>query len=306
MLAHEAAVKFYGESLVDLQGKYLLILYPEIIIRDQGGNTHLIKDLLIRIKVENNKILDLHADRLTYSDIEWANQKYMHSHVSGAPWGHFCLGDSDVKELISNSQDGSFIEDEWCLFFLTLENFLQTESNSPYRYIRSLNLASVGGSSSFNEAGHFKKFKHTFPNYKYNITINTSKEQPFQIELTNEFYFDFAKILPEEFKGIYNPRIDVAERVNLRKDLFSGDLPGEYSPNFKGAKVKTVYSTVVKEEIPYDYPLKFVCTKIENFLQQRINTTINESYRKTSEDTVRNLHQHFRGDMEFAQASSGS
>ncbi len=306
MIAHEAAVKFYGDSLVDLQGSSdLVLLYPEILIRNTRNDTHLIKDLLIKISIRDNRITGLSANKLTYSDIEWASNEYIHSHVTGDNWGSFCLGNSDVRELITNSQEGTFTEDEWCLFFLTLENFLQTESDSPYRRIRNLNLDGVREDTSFSSASYIKKFKQTFPNYQYNITINTSKEEPFRVELNNQFFFDFAVILPDNLKGIYDAGTDTAKRFNHTKTLFNGVVTGR-TVTFKGPKQKTVYSTLVKEQLPYDYPLKEVCVKLQDVLQEKINQKVNESYREASKHPVNSFNKYFRGNLEFAQISTGS
>lgn len=305
MIAHNAAKLFYGESLVDLpHEESLIILYPEILITDPQNNTHLIKDLLIKLHIRENKILGMYCDRLTFSDLEWAfaGQNYIHSHVTGEAWGTFCLGNSDVSRLISDSTMGEFTEDHWCLFFVTLENFLQTESEGPYKYIRSLNLENVDKDNSrFDASESWYSFKQLFPTYKVSISLNATKDRLFTVELDNDFFRDFALILPDHLKGIYDPRTDNARQINVNQKLFHGKT-GSFI-DFKGERrYKTVYTTVIEDKdlIRPDYPLRGVCQDILQYLEEELYARKIQNYRKIPSHSLNDLQKHLRGNLESA------
>lgn len=305
MIAHEAARSYYGDYLVDRRGNWLYILYPEILIRDMQKRTHIIRDLILRINVERNKITSLAADRFTMTDIEYACNNYIHSHVSGASWGGFCLGNSDVGDLINQSTQGEFTEDQWCLFFLTMENFLQIESDSPYKRLANLTLvnASKTNVGHFTEGTYYKKFKQMFPEYKFELTLN-SRTKLLELELNTQFYKDFALVLPDEFKGVYDDTMDKARQVRSGKEkLFTGTTGVTFE--FKGNTIKqNIISTVEIADIAKDYPLENICGEITRHLNNKIYETSRiKNNKPITKDKIRNLSEYLRGDMELAQDS---
>lgn len=154
---------YFGEDRTDLQQlsknvwecnyktAYIIVHFPEFTITNELEETHTIKDMYVRITVNEDKTIcpGIQGQRSTLTDKEYISD-YTHSHLFGGHecYSSFCLGTGPIKNtLLSLVDSGS--DDLWLLFCGELEEFLKVESLSggPYKKISDLSGPSTYGSS---------------------------------------------------------------------------------------------------------------------------------------------------------------
>lgn len=129
------------------------ILYPEVIIKNSNGNSHLIKDLMVclTLQIDWDRVFikpEVRGLRLTVDREEFISG-YQHSHLFKVNYNSydlnfedssvFCLGTNEVPEVISVFND-SHEMGTFELLLLTIESMISWESleGVPYRKINEI------------------------------------------------------------------------------------------------------------------------------------------------------------------------
>lgn len=177
---------YFGEDRTDLQQltenvytnssyktAYIIVHFPEFTITNEFEETHTIKDMYVRITVNENKTIGprILGQRSTLTDEEYVTS-YSHSHLPIGYGGYsdFCLGQGPIKNTLLSLVDyGS--DDLWLLFCGELEEFLKVESLSggPYKKISDLSKSSTYNSPYYFV--HLLNIDNIFNNAKYKIMI---------------------------------------------------------------------------------------------------------------------------------------
>ena len=167
----------------------VLILFPEVTIRNRNSRTHLIKDLLVRIKLYNQgnsniRIAGLDGGRLTLSYAEYQSN-YFHSHLptyngnisSGMSLPlleRFCTGSGEINIFQSKINGDGFTEERFIRYAMQIMSLVGYESieGHPYRHISSISARSQSGSYFNLDNRKKERFKsRVIRYYKDNETI---------------------------------------------------------------------------------------------------------------------------------------
>lgn len=216
---------YFGEERTDLQqlpkeiyensstrAALIIIHFPEFTITNEFDETHIIKDMYVRISVKEDKTIgaNIEGQRSTLTDKEYASY-YCHSHLPSGfgCWEKFCLGKGPIKDtLLSLIDHGS--EDLWLLFCGELEEFLKVESLAGGPYIKISNISNSANSDSpYN-------FKHL-----YNIS-NADIDQK-ERDMIKDFLRYFLTTVPLKYYIIYDKielAMDVKEFTVLLSNAF--------------------------------------------------------------------------------------
>lgn len=129
------AIDIYGKDYVDVND-YIYIYFPEITITNENNHFHKIYDTFIR--VETGDRIRFSIKRTTFTEEEY-KAGYIHSHAPCRHinhWQYMCLGTGPIGSTITSLTVDKDNEDLWKLFFIELNEYLQTESLSGGPYIR--------------------------------------------------------------------------------------------------------------------------------------------------------------------------
>lgn len=126
----------------------ILIYFPEVTVSNEANQSTVIKDLFIRIPLNNDGTIaaPFRLLRSTYTNEELA-VGYMHSHchtlnkTHPENWDIPCLGTGPLRTTMSLLMSDGFDEQRYTLFFWELDKFTQVESLSGIPYIK---LQSIG------------------------------------------------------------------------------------------------------------------------------------------------------------------
>lgn len=152
------AKDIFGEENIDFNKVNptdfeIIVLFPEVNITNSRRYKHVIKDLYVKISVgicsasnvgDRLSIISLSGRRGKICEEEY-HSEYGHSHFSGngvSRWSEFCLGTSSDFSMIVQTMKFSLTQEDWSLFFLSLENYVSWESieGGPYRNIHNISL----------------------------------------------------------------------------------------------------------------------------------------------------------------------
>lgn len=296
------AKDIYGEDRVDIvkitESEFqIIVLFPEIRINNSRRNTHIIKDLYVKIDInmvlgarvgDRVSNISLYGRRGMLSDEEYRSN-YGHSHFSGngiERWSDFCLGSSDFS-MIVHTMKFSLTEEDWMLLFLSLENYVSWESleGGPYRKIAEISLRQQTlNPSGFNE--------HALELIKYLpsscLTFN-SKE----IELNTDhpellqYYIDHSRI--KSFRASGSP----GSAFNSLRVNFDDHVRRNFTPfNFKGVSISPkIYpkngnlAQVVEENLDQEV-ITFYNNRISRELKKYNNHYEYNKLRKNSSSTI--------------------
>jgi len=140
--------EFYGDNysidFYDCNTYKVHIKYLEIIIKNSIGNKHKIHNLYINFRLRTNgngsfkMSTGLGGFREIVSSAEY-NYGYYHSHLSSQQGG-FCMGSSQLGNLICFELNTKITEDNLVQFFILLDAYLEWESleGGPYRRMADL------------------------------------------------------------------------------------------------------------------------------------------------------------------------
>lgn len=127
---------------------YIIIRFPEFIIKNSRNLQTKIQDLFVRIPIE------IEANRLNFERIQGTrtsftnaeNGTYVHSHIhstSPCSYDDFCTGSGEINNLqamLNGMSNRDFDFDLFALFLMHLNTFVSWESleGTPYKYISAL------------------------------------------------------------------------------------------------------------------------------------------------------------------------
>ena len=133
------AKEVFGDNYYfNKEGKYIVFLFPEIIIQNSQKQSHTIKELYIIITFKNNYLIkDILGTRGQINSQEKRND-YLHSHLNRYE-GSFCLGASLIRELKYELRE-EFNNESFESLIYHLESLAEWESleGTPYRRIRDI------------------------------------------------------------------------------------------------------------------------------------------------------------------------
>lgn len=299
-LLQETCILYFGEENIDILEHKTIIRFEEFyIVKLSDGSRHLIKDLFVVLcEISPNKINRVCGFRGTLSDKEYVSH-YAHSHLERFTYGQitshsnsFCLGDSDLRTLVSTSLSGIFTQDDWFLLCLTLENYVKCESNGPY-----INFNSIGESSDVNVSDI--DISRILSNYcsssieTYNLPIELTGNilKPLSVVITDEFLRELVPHTPDVFLGCYDEVLGYGVKP-VNSTLFYGTLDETYV--FKNERKNvTVYSTQdEKINVKLDFPVKQLKDKLIIYLNNSINETHHKRESKRNPGT-----RYYSGDI---------
>lgn len=267
---------FFGEEFVDIQKNtwyYILVYYPEVYIKNECDTKHLLKDLFVKVKLQDNGKLkeQFTITRATFSKDE-IRANYLHSHVNGIPerlkdFQLSCLGRGPIYNTINTLMTDSYDEEMWKLFCLELDRYIKTESlkGIPYKKISNIGnleynvLCSYADQNIENEAINYfiKKFieyiinnqkinfNYTISN-KYNIAFSDYK---FHI-LLSELYIEYCKT--------YKYKLDYLEEYSIRDERVY--TPSIYTSNLSSLLLNQPVCTFKNKE----FICKIIITNHDN------------------------------------------
>lgn len=233
---------------------YILIYYPEVLIKNSSGNQHLIQDLLVNLKLKSNTNDDgsigivperISGSRTSFDYLEW-NYGYNHSHLKTYKpdsyrtvfkGGSFCLGEAtEIVELQSLLYD-NFSEDLFEMFLFTLNSMVEWESleGVPYKKISKIILSDdkyrVSCTSLYDLKSYFRQIEdHIGSDFKpdflyktgiYGIRKNDKFLQLLKNIVLNHLQDNWKKLLVNKksdgsYYGYSHPSIQSEEDLNKK------------------------------------------------------------------------------------------
>lgn len=250
-----------GGGLAD---KTLLIHFPEVEIKNSKGNSHLIRDLYIANRLNNNYSISsgtIYGMRTTLTQAE-ENSSYVHSHLSSSGFSNFsafCTGSGIIDENLTLIMNTNPSERKFAyeIYFESLVAFVAWESieGGPYRRIGQIRSRGSYAPTPhrFNVRRSSSTIRDLMPvlknnNFKipinYNLTgkvirnsegfINIDRNT-FKQELRN-FLFNNLDLL-FNFNNEQLKRIFVVEQ-DLRQEQYSGVMSLDYLKNLNNERVE--------------------------------------------------------------------
>lgn len=131
--------------------KEFIVYYPEIVITNSNGKSHIITDLYVKFSFDyfGGLHCSFTINRGSYSDQEWYSN-YKHSHINSHFPGDInyfqtpCLGSGPINSniaILKNTTLETFSELEIVQFLILLDDFLKWESleGVPYKNFQNIN-----------------------------------------------------------------------------------------------------------------------------------------------------------------------
>lgn len=117
-----------------------IIRFPEIVITNSNKKKHTIRDLFVRLDFNSTftNILGLpSAMRMTLDHNElYSGYRHSHIHVNVNNWSIFCVGDTNITQLIQTFMSSSIVPDKFIGFLYQLNEYVRWESLEGGPYIR--------------------------------------------------------------------------------------------------------------------------------------------------------------------------
>ena len=160
----------------------IYILFPEINITNRNQKTHLIKDLLVSVRIYNHENRNLRLNslvggRLTLSYAEYQSD-YFHSHLSTTksaissgmtlPYmDSFCTGSGEINIYQADINGEGFTEERFIRYAMQIMSLVSYESieGTPYRYIRSISVRPHSGRHYNADNSRKLRFKNKVISY---------------------------------------------------------------------------------------------------------------------------------------------
>jgi hypothetical protein len=315
---------FFGEERIDLQNlvsetrfnehflttrPYILVHFPEVKVTNENNRSIDLRDLFARVELIYDGTLSgsFKLNKATYDVAQWKSL-YVHSHVPSlypdraTEFKDPCLGTGPIKSTILRLHS-EYNEDDWKLFCLELQKYVQTESLAGGPYIKLENVGKIS-ETKYNKyeytpyTGCNKGFLNLFlinllekriipytfdSNHftiamsfdKFAVTVSNAFIEWYNKEKSTQYYnteelFNFGVLI----KGIYK---DFAIYTTVVTK------PVEYNDavicNFKGKdiKLKIVNKSGTEGSV-------FLNPNIINWIATRILNVLNYFYGRANED----------------------
>lgn len=136
----------------------LYIHYPEFTIRNTHDNTHVIRDLYVKLTFVDSALLRLNRTiegmRTTLSEAE-LRKHYGHSHLQSSGYrtfATFCLGATSLAELVTDFMTTDIDPDQFFILIMWIGEYLQWESleGGPYHLMGDVTRINNSSTSSVN------------------------------------------------------------------------------------------------------------------------------------------------------------
>lgn len=207
----------------------IIIHYPEINLENSLGQKHTIKDFFFKITVDTNLLdttvykigVSIHGMRTTFG-LKEITCSYSHSHLhTGSPgtWKHFCVGSDHFPVLMENLRMNP-TEDNWTMFLLSIDKYLQWESREggPYAYMENLKYGRTIGNEEIQQ--EFARIIEDSPldMWNYANEIEVLPERP----SFKEFFNKNSRIKTAVGGSLEDIKIDIkSQRTRLPANYFA-------------------------------------------------------------------------------------
>lgn len=200
--------KVYGDNVrfVDEHNDLIVyILFPEINVSNNVGQSHDIKNIVVKLHFnifKNSYKLagTIEGTRLTYGNIE-ENCNYAHSHLPRSSnitksFSAFCLGATEIAAMnMDLSIEKKYSDDKYILFLHMIENYLKHESLEGVPYIKLSSISPYGRSFILNSTVRSYLDTIKITNFSLNYTDNC-----FKVIVTENTKKEILENLKEKFK----------------------------------------------------------------------------------------------------------
>ena len=281
----EIAKDVFGEERIDIIGSgnsfNIIIHFPEIKILNSRNFSHIIRDLYFKTEININNLTDLYkanidvyGRRTTLTPAE-SYSGYAHSHISTGigEWSRFCLGSSDFKSVIE-SLKMSLSEEDWYLFFFSIENYVSWESleGGPYKFMEGISEGTYNLDISHLE-NELEKWEKQLPYevFEFNKKLNLITSHP----SLSEFYNDKSGIKSMKNHSSSSSRYE-EEKVRRRNCTIT----------FKG---KVIPMQIIDEKKEIEAP-NFVESQVMENYNYLINEKLTAFNKILNYDTAKQLH----------------
>lgn len=249
----------------------IIVWWPDVLIENESGDTHPIKDLYAKVQFYLNGALKTSAyskgfalNRATYTIEEWQSN-YMHSHVSCIPTtlSEFvppCTGSGPINQVADALRRANDLNDEdfsdwWGTYAYELDRYVYVESirGVPYHRMSSIgrssyrsryyhnsyltNYSSLSTSLKQKIGAFFDQFMSTVTvpvNLVNGIYTSNIKFTDFCFKVSNAFITYFNDLHPKQ------EDIDLLYRSTFLIQLFVGTDGGLYNSNHRSSGGRTV------------------------------------------------------------------
>lgn len=145
----------YNENLITTR-PCILVHFPEVRVTNENNRCIDLKDLFAEVTIGYDGTLfgTFKLNKATYDIAQWKSC-YIHSHVNSLYYNRVaefkdpCLGNGPIKSTILRLHS-AYNEDDWKLFCLELQKYVQTESLAGGPYIKLENVGKIS-ETKYNE-----------------------------------------------------------------------------------------------------------------------------------------------------------
>lgn len=227
---------------------YLAIKYNEVEIINSKGESHIIRDLFLFLRIKKRRIEDhLYIDNVLGSRMTLTNLEeelgYLHSHlrtnrnfISANYWkipGEFCFGGAEINSTL-DSLYVSFNREMFSLLLVLLDGFVAWESLEGVPYI-NLNAVNKERQSKISRLKGLKAYvpRHTPDSIDFliNELVPPMNEEGLPIEIKNsQVYLDSEKFqiklnrYAREFLSEFNKKTFLTKFIEGRYYSYSGEI----------------------------------------------------------------------------------
>lgn len=255
---------------------FILVHFPHVRVTNENDRFVDINNLWIKvgIKVSGAGIGYFTVNRSEY-ELSHMKAGYMHSHVSGIPFGDFtkfktpCLGSGPIMNTVSTLAMG-YDEAIWQLFCLELDKYVRVESvfGGPYKYLEKIGTSSdiVEGEVDFSmRVTPFNNYSSTFSKEDMKDFVRhliRNKKFKFNFIRGNYgfamSYLDYRIFISNEFIEWYNLRYNLGASTASYNNLISKKILKECIIN--NGKIQYFRNSEADNRNYYNYEGANVCT----------------------------------------------
>ena len=262
---HEADVEITNTS----DSAFVVLYFPEVIIRNTSGDQHTIKDTYIKLsfylqKEQKYRLYDVGIRRGTYTYAEYQSS-YIHSHVSGSTstmLTHYnssiCLGSTSIasqKSLLNAKFDAS----TYVNYLWLLKNWMCWESKegTPYRYIGKITITRSLPIIDFylNARQVIQRLfrEHALPDLKINSIYLNDRLDQIRDSVSGIFDGEFVKVNNQNLENAIKPFTDLVGTYKENRFELIANAPIS----------KTTIDQINRTAIPFKFKDKTITPKID-------------------------------------------
>lgn len=270
-LLTSCTLKAFHEADVEItttpEKVFVVLYFPEVIIRNSVNEKHTIKDTYIRLTFklsEKYNLDDVGIRRATYTYAEYQSA-YIHSHVSGSSstmltsyTSSICLGSTAVasqRTLLSARFDPS----TYVNFLWLLKNWISWESveGGPYRYMRKNKITTSRPVIDFylNARQVIQRLfrEHALPDLKINSIYLNDRLDQIRDSVSGIFDGEFVKVNNQNLENAIKPFTDLVGTYKENRFELIANAPIS----------KTTIDQINRTAIPFKFKDKTITPKID-------------------------------------------